>query len=80
MIMIRFLSPIDEPARSLKWRIKSLYLSAYGGFLLCEKLWHRFFDFWIGYTGGDIFRYDPVKRQKMVKLPWGPNPGFCDMN
>jgi hypothetical protein len=28
MIMIRFLSPIDESARSLKWRIKSLYLSA----------------------------------------------------
>ncbi|MBW2640841.1 MAG: hypothetical protein JRE10_11980 [Deltaproteobacteria bacterium] len=35
---------------------------------MCEKLWYRFFDFWIGYTGGDIFRYDPVKRQKMVKL------------
>jgi len=25
------------------------------------------FGYW--YTGGDIFRYDPVKRQKMVKLP-----------
>ena len=68
MIMIRLLSPIDESVRSLKWQIKSLYLSAYGGFLLCEKQWHRFFDLWIWYTGGDIFRYDPLKRQKMVKL------------
>jgi len=61
MIMIRFLSPIDESARSLKWRIKSLYLSAYGGFLLCEKLWHRFFDFWIWYIEGNIFLYVSMK-------------------
>ncbi len=26
------------------------------------------------------FRYDPVKCQKMVKLPESPDPGFCDMN
>jgi hypothetical protein len=68
MIMISFLSPIDVTGCSLKWQIKSLYLSAYGGFLLCEKLWHRFVDFWIWYTGCDINRYNPVKRQKMVKL------------
>jgi len=45
MIMISFLSPMDGTGCSLKWQIKSLYLSAYGGFLLCEKLWHRFFVF-----------------------------------
>ncbi len=26
------------------------------------------------------FRYNPVKYQKMVKLPESPDPGFCDMN
>jgi hypothetical protein len=31
-------------------------------------------------TGGDIFRYDPVKCQKMVKLSEGLYHGFCDMN
>jgi len=74
MNTIRFLSSIDESTRVVKCRIKSLYLSAYGGFLLCEKLWHRFFDFWIGYTGGDIFRYDPVKRQKKANCA---NCGVC---
>ena len=28
----------------------------------------------------DVFRYDPVKNQKMVKLPEGPVSVFCDMN
>ena len=27
-----------------------------------------------------IFRYNPVKGQKLVKLPESPDPGFCDMN
>jgi hypothetical protein len=40
----------------------------------------RFFYFWIWQTGSDIFSYDPMKRQKMVKLPEGPDSGFCDMN
>lgn len=49
-------------------------------FLFSKKLWYHLFDFRIGQTGGDIFRYDPVKGQKMVKLPQGPDSGFCDMN
>ena len=63
MIMIRFLSPIDESARVVKWRIKSLYSYCLRN---CGIV---FFDIWIWYTGGDILRNDPVKRQKMVKLP-----------
>ena len=46
----------------------------------CEKLRYRLFDFGIRQTGGDIFRHDPMECQKVVKLPEGPDPGFCDMN
>jgi len=30
-------------------------------FVFSQKLRYRFFYFWIGYSGSDIFRYDPVQ-------------------
>ncbi len=50
------------------------------GFINCQELRYRLFDFGVWQAGGDIFRYDSVKGQKMAKLSEGPNTGFCDMN
>jgi hypothetical protein len=68
MNMISFLSPIDESARSLKWQIKSLYSSCVRN----SGTVFSIFGYW--YTGGDIFRYDPVKRQKKANCA---NCGVC---
>jgi hypothetical protein len=48
-------------------------------FVLGQEVRYGLIDFVIGKPFGNIFGV-PIQREKVVKVPEGPNPGFPDMD